>query len=254
MLPPPASEPLPPLSSLSSARPSPLLSWQLLELLYAYCFTMRLFNGDWADGGGAGDAAAVAMAVSESLSAAGAAAEAASAAKRSGAARGRGASSEGVGSNSRNGHEQQQRIEPAAMHSSLNSPVTCVGTKDSASGVASSMPQRPLEAAVMPCGTRCAVGASRGSGTAAEPSSVPQSASEAAITCLQRACAPPVGDPSGRSFAVAVLQDAVAVLSAGRPAVLLALTDLKRLFDAAGELLGFSSKAHEIHYASCFEY
>ena len=39
---------LPRLAALSRAPPSPLLQWQLLELLYAYCSTMHLFQGDWA--------------------------------------------------------------------------------------------------------------------------------------------------------------------------------------------------------------
>ena len=39
---------LPRLAALSRAPPSPLLQWQLLEILYAYCSTMHLFQGDWA--------------------------------------------------------------------------------------------------------------------------------------------------------------------------------------------------------------
>lgn len=46
-LPAPPSKPLPPLSSLTRAPPSPLLQYQLLDLLYAYCHTLRLYNGDW---------------------------------------------------------------------------------------------------------------------------------------------------------------------------------------------------------------
>lgn len=38
--------PLPLLTSLTKAIPSPLLQWQLLDVLYAYCFLMRLYNGD----------------------------------------------------------------------------------------------------------------------------------------------------------------------------------------------------------------
>lgn len=45
-LPPPPFEPLPQLSSLTKAQPSPLLRWQLLELLYAYALAMRTYNGD----------------------------------------------------------------------------------------------------------------------------------------------------------------------------------------------------------------
>lgn len=39
--------PLPPLSSLSSKEPSPLLTVHLVDILYSYCFTLHLYNGDW---------------------------------------------------------------------------------------------------------------------------------------------------------------------------------------------------------------
>ncbi|TKY74049.1 Zinc finger HIT domain-containing protein 2 [Spatholobus suberectus] len=39
--------PLPPLSRLSSKEPSPLLTVHLVDILYSYCFTLRLYNGDW---------------------------------------------------------------------------------------------------------------------------------------------------------------------------------------------------------------
>jgi len=39
--------PLPPLSRLTSAEPSPLLAIHLVDILYSYCFTLRLYNGDW---------------------------------------------------------------------------------------------------------------------------------------------------------------------------------------------------------------
>ncbi|XP_078447860.1 HIT-type Zinc finger family protein [Wolffia australiana] len=41
--------PLPPLSELTSRAPSPLLPVHFLEILYSYCFTLRLYNGDWGD-------------------------------------------------------------------------------------------------------------------------------------------------------------------------------------------------------------
>ena len=44
--PPPPAEPLPQLSALARA-PSPLLRWQLPQLLFAYCNALRLFNGDY---------------------------------------------------------------------------------------------------------------------------------------------------------------------------------------------------------------
>lgn len=39
--------PLPLLSKLSSAKPSPLLAVHLVDIIYSYCFTLRLYNGDW---------------------------------------------------------------------------------------------------------------------------------------------------------------------------------------------------------------
>lgn len=39
--------PLPPLSKLTSVEPSPLLAFHLLDILYGYCFTLRLYNGEW---------------------------------------------------------------------------------------------------------------------------------------------------------------------------------------------------------------
>ncbi|MED6225434.1 hypothetical protein PIB30_093708 [Stylosanthes scabra] len=39
--------PLPPVSRLSSKEPSPILAVHLVDILYSYCFTLRLYNGDW---------------------------------------------------------------------------------------------------------------------------------------------------------------------------------------------------------------
>ncbi|KAK9120739.1 hypothetical protein Syun_018356 [Stephania yunnanensis] len=39
--------PLLPVSKLSSTQPSPLLSIHLVDVVYSYCFTLRLYNGDW---------------------------------------------------------------------------------------------------------------------------------------------------------------------------------------------------------------
>ncbi|XP_054783708.1 uncharacterized protein LOC129290768 isoform X2 [Prosopis cineraria] len=46
-IPPGPETPLPPVSSLSSREPSPLLTVHLVDILYSYCFTLRLYNGDW---------------------------------------------------------------------------------------------------------------------------------------------------------------------------------------------------------------
>jgi hypothetical protein len=47
VVPPPPATPLPPLSSLISQPPSPTLPLHLLDLLYSYCLTLRLFNGQY---------------------------------------------------------------------------------------------------------------------------------------------------------------------------------------------------------------
>lgn len=46
-IPPGPETPLPPLSKLSSTPPSPLLAVHLVDIVYSYCFTIRLYNGDW---------------------------------------------------------------------------------------------------------------------------------------------------------------------------------------------------------------
>lgn len=38
---------LPPVRNLSAAEPSPLLPVHLVDIIYSYCFTLRLYNGDW---------------------------------------------------------------------------------------------------------------------------------------------------------------------------------------------------------------
>jgi hypothetical protein len=40
------AEPLVPVASLTKSAPSPLLRWQLLQLLYGYCWVMRRYNGE----------------------------------------------------------------------------------------------------------------------------------------------------------------------------------------------------------------
>ncbi|WOL05695.1 zinc finger HIT domain-containing protein 2 [Canna indica] len=39
--------PLPPLRQLMHGDPSPLLAVHVVDVLYSYCFTLRLYNGDW---------------------------------------------------------------------------------------------------------------------------------------------------------------------------------------------------------------
>lgn len=46
-IPPGPETPLPPTSKLSTVGPSPLLAVHLIDIIYSYCFTLRLYNGDW---------------------------------------------------------------------------------------------------------------------------------------------------------------------------------------------------------------
>lgn len=46
-IPPGPETPLTPISKLIHSEPSPLLTFHLIDILYAYCFTLRLYNGDW---------------------------------------------------------------------------------------------------------------------------------------------------------------------------------------------------------------
>lgn len=39
--------PLPPVNKLTSREPSPLVAFQLIDIMYSYCFALRLYNGDW---------------------------------------------------------------------------------------------------------------------------------------------------------------------------------------------------------------
>lgn len=46
-IPPGPVNPLPPTGKISSTKPSPLLAVHLVDIAYTYCFTLRLYNGDW---------------------------------------------------------------------------------------------------------------------------------------------------------------------------------------------------------------
>ncbi|KAL5706816.1 hypothetical protein ACHQM5_024935 [Ranunculus cassubicifolius] len=46
-IPPGPETPLLSITKLTSTRPSPLLIVHLVDILYSYCFTLRLYNGDW---------------------------------------------------------------------------------------------------------------------------------------------------------------------------------------------------------------
>ncbi|KAL3650171.1 hypothetical protein CASFOL_006574 [Castilleja foliolosa] len=39
--------PVPPVSKLTSSNPSPILPIHLIDVIYSYCFTLHLYNGDW---------------------------------------------------------------------------------------------------------------------------------------------------------------------------------------------------------------
>eukprot|EP00798_Chlamydomonas_sp_ICE-L_P024955 gene24955-10613_t len=171
------SQPLPPLSNLLKSPPSPLLRWQLVDLLYAYCYTLRLYNGDWADG--VEEVAAILLSVSESLSAA--------------------------------GIKKETKADSAKPRS------TNTGSTGLQSQSQSQSQQGQGAESVLP----------------AVPSSVPISAADALLRCLQRACEPPAGDSFSRGLAVSVTKDVACILECGRPAVLLALSDMQQLLNAA---------------------
>lgn len=46
-IPPGPDAPLPPVRKLISREPSPFLAVHLVDIIYSYCFTLRLYNGDW---------------------------------------------------------------------------------------------------------------------------------------------------------------------------------------------------------------
>lgn len=46
-IPPGPETPLQPVNKLISTEPSPLLTVHLVDILYSYCFTLRIYNGDW---------------------------------------------------------------------------------------------------------------------------------------------------------------------------------------------------------------
>ncbi|XP_027079733.1 zinc finger HIT domain-containing protein 2 isoform X1 [Coffea eugenioides] len=46
-IPPGPDAPLPSVRRLSATEPSPLLTVHLVDIIYSYCFTLRLYNGDW---------------------------------------------------------------------------------------------------------------------------------------------------------------------------------------------------------------
>lgn len=67
VLPEPSQQPLQPVASLTKVAPSPLIGWQLAEVLYAYCFVQRRFNGEAGDPGGVQEAVALVMCLSPCL-------------------------------------------------------------------------------------------------------------------------------------------------------------------------------------------
>ncbi|BDA48131.1 probable zinc finger HIT domain-containing protein 2 at N-terminal half [Coccomyxa sp. Obi] len=153
VIPPPPSTPLPLVATLSKAQPSPLLRWQLVEILYSYCLTMHMYNGDWTS------------------------------------------------------HPQGAAVTAMEASAALG------GRQDSAAP------------------------------SAAPP---PASAAEAVLECLARTCHPSLCGPASRRFAVSTLDDVQTLLHCGRPAIVCALTDLRRLFAAALEEAGAAKAAERL--------
>eukprot|EP00955_Chlamydomonas_euryale_P116336 366410-Chlamydomonas_euryale.AAC.35 len=76
---------------------------------------------------------------------------------------------------------------------------------------------------------------------------LPTSAAEACMGFLTRSCEPPLGDHTCLRATVASLHDAAQLLSAGRSAVIVALTHLRALLDAAAaQLQARSMQAVEV--------
>ena len=71
-------------------------------------------------------------------------------------------------------------------------------------------------------------------------SALPSTASEAFLQCIERVCSPAVAGAVGRATAVGLLQDVATVVKHGRSVVVLALTDLQRLFISSQECLAHS--------------
>lgn len=65
------------------------------------------------------------------------------------------------------------------------------------------------------------------------PSAMSSTASEAFLQCIEQVCSPAVAGAVGRATAVGLLQDVASVVKHGRSVVILALTDLQRLFMAS---------------------
>eukprot|EP00250_Pteridium_aquilinum_P004577 c14786_g1_i1 orf=269-1579(-) len=66
-------------------------------------------------------------------------------------------------------------------------------------------------------------------------STSPQTVSEALNSCFETICSPFFKSAGGYKFALALLDDAIALLHAGRPAVICALSDLHRMFEKAAK-------------------
>ncbi|KAH7839199.1 hypothetical protein Vadar_001005 [Vaccinium darrowii] len=134
-IPPGPETPLPSINKLSTTEPSPLLAVHLLDIIYTYCFTLRLYNGDW----------------------------------------------------------QSDPVGSALMVLSVSSVL----------------------------------------GEGGQPESV----SEALSHCLEQTCSPAFRHTGGLQFGLGLLDDVMALLSLGGPALVCSLCDLRRLIQAAeGEL------------------
>jgi hypothetical protein len=193
-LPEPPPRALPSLASLSRHRPSLLLRYQCVQLLYAYCFVLRRYDGDPA-GSSPLEAAQQLLLLAPPLEAAAPAPAAAAAA------------------------QQEGKLGAAAAAASSCDADPVVSSTDSALGAG-------------------------GGGLSAAP---PSDAASALRTCALAACAPPGGAPALRPFALAITSDVATLLRLGRPAVVVALTDLGRLVAACGAAAAAARDAPGAH-------
>ncbi|MEW5320347.1 MAG: hypothetical protein WDW38_011425 [Sanguina aurantia] len=228
-----ASAPLPRLTSLTTAAPSPLLRWQLLDLLYSYCLVTKRLSG--AELRQAPAAATMVMAVAEVLTSTPASAPPSrvfpSTAAAAAAAAAKAPAASAVGS---------RTLTP--VHT-ISKGSTAGGSGCSQPGSSGSAPSQ---------GTAPDAAASVALSPAAAPSRVrqiprpaaataavvlpSQSASESVLGCIVRACTAAAGGAGSGSApeAVAAVYDVSMLLDNGRASVLLALLQLHRLLEAAG--------------------
>lgn len=198
-----------PIGCVLCAVTSAPLQWHLVELLYAYCFTARIFDGVLHDystppddtlssSSGKGGSTTSRTAICSSSTAAGGS----------------------VGSSgSQNRHQDSMLPRGCTAQDAVAHMEVLTGLL---------LPPAPAATArACATATLASATASQQQQQHAGTHAGPQSAADAVLNVLTAACKPPLGDARSRTAAVAVLHDVLTILSTGRGGVLLALTDLR---------------------------